>query len=355
MRPGHLACLCVFVAVLALASDLCRASEEEQIAEYESGYYYTVKKGDTLWDLSERFSDSPWQWPDLWHYNVEVTDPHVIFPGQLLRVFRKKASGRVEMGTPPEKTDTDTDTDTDMDEEWADETIPMEGDFHFNYPSIDGVGFVRKERLKPNGAIFRAEDDKELISQGDVVYVRPERRHQFSVGEKYTVCRTLRPPEEKSRWWSLGTQYLLTGVVEIAQVESRFVKGRITKSFRDIAIHDMVIPYRRRPKMVPIVDSVAGVEGRLAFSEEHADLIGKGFVAFIDKGEEDGFKPGQLYSVYKQERTQIDPPRLKSILLDPIDIGEVLVLHSEPTTSTVLVTQSEEVIYPGTPIRSPSR
>jgi LysM repeat protein len=49
------------------------AAAENQVAqkpgetvEQEAGFYYTVKKGDTLWDLSQRFSDTPWVWPDLW-------------------------------------------------------------------------------------------------------------------------------------------------------------------------------------------------------------------------------------------------------------------------------------------------
>ncbi|MBW2364017.1 MAG: LysM peptidoglycan-binding domain-containing protein, partial [Deltaproteobacteria bacterium] len=30
------------------------------IVESETGVYYVVQKGDTLWDLSRQFSDSPW-------------------------------------------------------------------------------------------------------------------------------------------------------------------------------------------------------------------------------------------------------------------------------------------------------
>jgi len=53
--------------------------------EYEAGFYYTVKKGDTLWDLSQRFSDTPWQWPDLWHENQQLPNPHWIYPGERIR------------------------------------------------------------------------------------------------------------------------------------------------------------------------------------------------------------------------------------------------------------------------------
>src|SRR5512145_88127 len=48
---------------------------------------YTVRPGDTLWDLAGRFLNNPWYWPKVWSYNPEITNPHWIDPGQLLRFF----------------------------------------------------------------------------------------------------------------------------------------------------------------------------------------------------------------------------------------------------------------------------
>src|SRR5258708_7843855 len=47
---------------------------------------YVIQKGDTLWDLSQKFLSNPWYWPRIWSLNPSIENPHWIYPGNKLKV-----------------------------------------------------------------------------------------------------------------------------------------------------------------------------------------------------------------------------------------------------------------------------
>jgi hypothetical protein len=83
------ACFLIFIFILLFIAVPVSAKVEDHIVKTESGFYYTVQKGDTLWDLSNQFKDSPWEWPGLWSNNPQIPNPHLIYPGQKLLIFKK--------------------------------------------------------------------------------------------------------------------------------------------------------------------------------------------------------------------------------------------------------------------------
>jgi hypothetical protein len=62
---------------------------------------YIVKKGDTLWDISTLFLNEPWLWPKLWRLNPEIKNPHLIYPGDELRlVYDEQGQPMLVKGKP---------------------------------------------------------------------------------------------------------------------------------------------------------------------------------------------------------------------------------------------------------------
>ena len=326
--------LYMFAAIIVFPFILC-AEESKNFVEHEAGVYYTIRKGDTLWDLSHRFLYSPWQWPDMWSENSQIANPHRIYPGDRIRFFyRRDVAGWV---------------DTDLNKEVAEEKKPL----YYFYSSIDKIGFVKKEQVSSWGTIFDVKDDKKMISKGDLVYIRPNKDTSFIPGNKFTVYRTLKPL--KDRWTNsyIGIQHYLTGIVEITKIEPKFAVARVVRSFRAIELNDLLIPYIKRSPKIILTESKKDLACKIIEAEEHASIIGDNTVAFIDKGNINGIKSGQSYSIFYREKKRLDPETKEDVYLTPVDFGTLLVLHVEETTSTVLVTSAKKSIYPGADIHLP--
>ncbi len=334
-----LASICILTSLIILPAGLS-AQESREAIDREIGVYYTVQKGDTLWDVSKRFSDSPWLWPELWKENSYITNPHIINPGDRLRLFYNKETDLIV------KEKSEGDKVITQTKEHAKKDV-----IYFNYPAIDNIGFIRKEPVAPAGSIFKVKDDKVLISVGDLLYIKPESNSNFTPGTKYIVYRTLEPLIIKETEALIGYQHYLTGIVEIQKIEPLYVIAKVIESFKEIAVSDLLMPYKPKSPQIPIVESVKGIEGTIVASDEKRAIIGDNTVAFIDKGETDGVKPGQFYSIFYQEKKNISPDIKEETYLNPVDFGKVFVLYTEQTTSSVLVTKSDKSINIGAKIR----
>lgn len=63
------------------------AKETETTKESSGMETYTVVKGDTLWDISDKQYMNPFMWPLIyWANKDEIKDPDLIFPGQIFDI-----------------------------------------------------------------------------------------------------------------------------------------------------------------------------------------------------------------------------------------------------------------------------
>jgi hypothetical protein len=326
----------VVAAVLFVfpAGLFAEASNGQETIPQETGFYYTVQKGDTLWDISHKFFDTPWQWPALWEENSQLPNPHWIYPGERLRLYLKNGVVQVEKVSPAQSA--------------APQTPPTAAESPcYEYPLINQVGFIRKIPVTPHGTLIESKDDKLMISAGDKVYLRPEKEGELPAGKQFLLYRILAPLEDERSYRTIGYQHRLVGIVEVTEQRPMLSVAKVIQSFRVIQVGDLVIPYHPRSAKISLRDGKAGLEGRFFLTEDHVQLIGQQTVGFIDKGATDGIEVGQIYELYYRKKAQKRGEEMPAIVY-----GTILVLQVEPTTASVLVTESDREIAPGATFRA---
>ena len=158
---------------------------------------YVVVKGDTLWDISERFLDSPWLWPEIWYVNPQIENPHLIYPGDIinlvyvdgkpqLRVQRGKGTYKLSPQARVERLDK------------AIPTIPIDAIQQFLTQPL-----VADQSTLENAAyVVSSADEHLIVGAGDRIYVRGsaeddgDRYHVFRPGEPTWI----RIPE---KYWAM--------------------------------------------------------------------------------------------------------------------------------------------------------
>lgn len=361
-------CLGMVIAMLWTVPSSPLAEETPKEIPHESGMYYTIQKGDTLWDLSKRFFDSPDQWPGLWNQNDQIPNPHRIYPGERIRLFRQEGIEKIKE---PEKALQPAMQEVEKKEESPKKVEvppqPPKEPPSYYYAPIETVGFIRKEPVKPSGTIIRVQDDKKMISQGDLVYIRPAKHTILYEGAVYTAYRTIegiRGKKYSEMVDAHGTQHYFTGVVEIIKPEADYYIARVIRSFRAIYVNDLLMPYRPRSPKIVLAESKEGIRGQILVNEDRDRMFSDNTIAFIDKGKNDGIEVGQTYSVFFEDqhglkfytgRELLKSPKTGETIRTSTEFAKILVLLTEESTSTVLVTYSEMDLYPTVQIRTPAR
>ena len=301
---------------------------ETDRVEHETGIYYTVQKGDTLWSLSRKFSDTPWQWPELWNENKQILNPHLIYPGQRIRLFYNKGVLNLEV---PEK-------------EISKQVEPAPPPYLI-YSSIDQVGFVRKDAVALSGTIVQAEGIKTMISENEIIYVTAEDGVTLVPGDRYITLRTL-PLSDPDSGKRVGYQHLYTGLLEIIRQEGEAAMARVKASFQEMKVGDGLIPFVPKESKITILPGKPGLEGKVLASERRDNIFSSDTVAFINKGAADGVEKGQWYALMEPVESTAKKGG-KSLAVNPVQVGKLFVLCTEEQTATVLIGNSKKDLAPG--------
>jgi hypothetical protein len=338
-----------FICLLFLLLPFSSQAAEEQKVEHETGFYYTVEEGDTLWDISNRFFDNPVKWPALWQKNRQIPNPHWIYPGDRIRLHR--AAGVTEFdkkqaAEPIKKADAGVKQKR---------VIEKEEPTYYRYSSMDRIGFVRPNPEESLGLIFKVRDDVSLIGGGDVVYIKKTGKASFVPGTRYTAYRTYHLGRELRFTDYLGFQHYLTGLVEIIRDEKEYAVAKVVENYRTIQIDDKLMPYEYRSPRIVLKKPKADIGGTVISSEERMLLFGDYAIAFIDKGSRDGIESGQIYSLFNREKARLNPGDRNDTPLIPFDFGTILVLMTGETTATGIITGSSRAISPGTRFHAPGK
>jgi hypothetical protein len=342
---------------------------------------YTVKPGDTLWDLSGRFLNNPWYWPKVWSYNPEITNAHWIYPGNVIRFFAgtEEAPARIEPVAapvavadgapeaeetelaPPRELEDLSRADLKKEPDYGDDdAVAVTGPYKVGYVAPKGTltrrdTFMTVRELAEAGTITAAFEDKEMLSLHDRLYVRFRDPAQVKVGQTYVLFRTTREVVHPTSGARLGYQTSIIGAAKAVAHDAKATTVVITQASDAIERGDLVGPQAEKPlKIIARRPNQRQLSGLIVSSSVVATwLTGESHLVFVDKGRADGVEEGNVFTVTRAGDPHGQPLDVHNLSLaenrrlPTEDIGELLVVDAKDNFSTALVVRSLRELFAG--------
>lgn len=310
---------------------------------------YVVKKGDTLWDISEYFLADPWLWPEVWYINPEIANPHLIYPGDIITLVWVNGKPMLVRGDViPESRDVRLSPRvraTDLAQ--AIPAIPLEAVRHF----ISGARFITPAQLNSSPYVLASSDNHLVSARGMEFYAR---RFEQPFEEDYIVVHPGQIYKDPVTGAVLGQEGINVGEAEML-TEGPTSTLRVTENRREIVPGDRLFPVPPAEFVDDIFLSIPeqGIEGRVA---AHFDLhlqAGNYDVVTINIGSADGLKNGSVLEVFKHPGVTKDPVSGETVSLPEEYAGVVVVFRTEANVAHALVMKSQRQININDLLRSP--
>jgi hypothetical protein len=285
---------------------------------------YVVVPGDTLWGISQRYTDSPWRWPELWNMNKEqIRNPHLIYPGYVIVLDRERGQLTIAApgterapGTPPAAAPTAPAAPAApagtvklgprvRAESLARQEIPSIP------PSVIEPFLSRPLVVEPDGlekapTIIATESDRVMLAMGNSAYVRGIGTAKDDTWHIYRTGKALVDPDT-NQTLAFEAIYLGTALLTRPGEPATVV---LTSAVQEVGAGDKLIA-AGRPQPVNYAPRApsAQVRGRIIGIYGGVDKVGEAgpqSVISINRGKADGIEPGHVLALYARGGTVRD-------------------------------------------------
>ena len=309
---------------------------------------YVVKKGDTLWDISNVFLKSPWLWPQLWHVNPQIKNPNLIYPGDELNlvyidgkpqlVLKRGSGGDVKLE--PEVRSTPIAR--------AIPAIPLEAVSAF----LNRGRIVQPGVLENAPYVLLGKEGHIVTGAGDEVYGRGKFDQTNTSYGIFRKGETFVDPDTKE---VLGVQALDIGLGKLLAVEKDVATLALNRSTQEIRRSDRLLPEEERAINANFFPSAPeqDIKGKILTVEGGVSQIGAMNVVVINKGAREGIKEGNLLAIYKAGEVVADPVTNDTVKTPEFRAGLLMVFRVFDKVSYGLVLRAERPLKVADSVRNP--
>ncbi|HET8701004.1 MAG TPA: LysM domain-containing protein [Nitrococcus sp.] len=338
----------VFCALLILADPLLAAA-----VPLKQGHpsQYVVQPGDSLWSISARFLQDPWYWPEIWYVNPAIKNPHLIYPGDVIkfttiggepRLVVQRRGGAIKL-SPRIRVE-------ELDE--AVPTIPISA----LRPFLTGDRMVSAEQWQRAPYIVAGADEHVMDAQGDLIYVRHLR--QDGTDSLFNILRKGEPLVDPESGEVLGYQAAHVGDA-VCRTGGEPATCIIRRSNREVLPGDRLLRIEEKALKGHFYPKppARAVEGTIIAVMGGVSQIGQYNVVAINRGETQGLKPGDVLLVYTPGRQVVDrfDDAHEQVALPDERAGEMIVFRTFPRMSFGLIMEATRAMSVRDLVRSPPR
>jgi hypothetical protein len=248
---------------------------------------HVVGKGETLSAVCERYFADPACWPRLWSENPQVTNPHWIFPGDVLRL--RPGHRPVGPSTAPARAS----------------TMKVVGRQRQDSQSVlvREAGFIDTDALAESARLTGSREEKIMLSTGDQAYISFDKNKPMRAGERYSVfvADTANPVRAPETGAILGYLVRVYGDIVVDQItEKNVARGTLLDLVEPVERGYAVSPKVRVFKSVEPRPAVANVEARIIASFSPAILLAAENFVVLSRGVKDGLAVGNRIFVVRR-------------------------------------------------------